>query len=63
MNLHTDITRLWAFPASAAMTAILFCSQLVIAENYTAQADALLAARHATPVALSASGAARRPQI
>lgn len=45
---------------SATLTALLLGSQFGLAENYTRQADAVVAAKRAQPVAQQASPAARR---
>ena len=47
------IARTTSLLASLAVTAVIIGSQLIIADHYTRQADALLAAKHAQqPVAL-----------
>jgi hypothetical protein len=63
VNLLTNITRLRAVLASMAMTAVMIGMQLGIAEHYTAQASAVMAARDSAPVAQNGSGATQRPQI
>jgi len=55
-------TRVASLLASAAVTALVIGSQLGIADGYTRQADALLAAKNAQqPVAQHAASAPKRP--
>jgi hypothetical protein len=58
MNPRNTATRITCLFAAALMTALIVGGQLGIASNYTAEADALLAARHSTAVAQNADAAA-----
>ena len=53
-------TRAACLLASATLTALLLGSQFGLAENYTRQADAVVAAKRAQPVAQQANPAVPR---
>ena len=58
----TFATRAASLLASAAITALIVASQLGIADGYTQQADALLAARHAQPPVAQNTAASAQPR-
>lgn len=61
-TIHLAITRAATLGAAATMTALVLASQLGLAGHYTAEADAVLAAKRAAPVALNTTVAAPTQQ-
>ncbi|WP_395701554.1 hypothetical protein [Aquabacterium sp.] len=62
MNARHTARCIASFSAAAAMTATLLGSQLGLAAHYTAQADALMAARAASAPLAAANKPAQAPQ-
>jgi len=62
MNTQRKPVQLGALLASMAMTALLIGSQLGLADHYTTQADAMLAAKRSAPVAQAASAGVPAPR-
>jgi hypothetical protein len=60
MNAPKTAARIAALCASTAMTALLFFSQFGLAEHYTTEADAVVAAQRAKQVAHQAAETAVR---
>ncbi len=56
----TTATRIGAAFAAVMMTTLILGSQLGLAGHYTAEADAVLAAKRAAPVAQNTAGSATR---
>jgi len=59
-NMPNPTLRLGSLLAAAAVTVVLIGSQLGIADGYTAQADALMAAKHFEAVAQQTAASAAR---